>query len=100
MTFYRGSGPGGQHRNKRETAVRLTHTPTGTVVTASERRSQSMNRELAFARMAAAIAEKQRRRRRRVPTKPGRAVHQRRLANKRARSERKASRSWTYRNDE
>jgi len=53
---YRSSGPGGQHRNKTDSAVRLTHRPTGVVVTATERRSQHENRHRALARLRRAIA--------------------------------------------
>jgi hypothetical protein len=53
---YRASGPGGQHRNKTDSAVRLTHRPTGVVVTATERRSQHENRRRAIARLRKAIA--------------------------------------------
>ena len=53
---YRASGPGGQHRNKTESAIRLTHRPTGVAVTATERRSQHENRHRAIARLRKAIA--------------------------------------------
>jgi len=53
---YRASGPGGQHRNKTDSAVRLTHRPTGVAVTATERRSQHENRHRAIARLRKAIA--------------------------------------------
>jgi protein subunit release factor B len=47
----RGSGPGGQHRNKTESAVRLRHRETGIVAQASERRSQHQNMEVAAERL-------------------------------------------------
>jgi peptide chain release factor len=52
----RASGPGGQHVNRTESAVRVTHVPTGLQASASEERSQHRNRALAFARLQAAIA--------------------------------------------
>jgi hypothetical protein len=48
---FRGSGPGGQKADTTESAVRVTHEPTGISVTASERRSQQANRKKALRRL-------------------------------------------------
>jgi hypothetical protein len=53
---YRASGPGGQKRNKTESAVRLRHRPTGTIVIAEESRSQAENRVRGLKRMREALA--------------------------------------------
>ena len=55
-TRTRRSGPGGQHRNKVETAVVITHLPTGLSAEASERRSQAENRSVAIARLRLRLA--------------------------------------------
>ncbi|KAL9169393.1 hypothetical protein ABFS82_04G076800 [Erythranthe guttata] len=58
MDTYKVSGPGGQHRNKRESAVRLKHLPTGITAQASEDRSQHRNRAAALARLRTFLALK------------------------------------------
>ena len=83
LEFFIASGPGGQHRNKVETGVRLTHRPSGISVTATERRSQHANREVAFERMAARLEELQQVSPPRKPTRPTAASRERRLEAKR-----------------
>lgn len=50
--YFRGTGPGGQKRNKTSNCARCTHEPSGAVGEARESRSQRENREVAFGRMA------------------------------------------------
>jgi protein subunit release factor B len=92
VSFFVAGGPGGQHRNKVATGVRLLHRPSGLVITATERRSQSANREVAFVRLAERLEAASRRQAPRLATQPSRAVQARRRELKQRRSAVKAAR--------
>ncbi len=91
-TFFVGGGPGGQHRNKTESGVRLVHRPSGASVTATERRSQAQNRAAALERLRERLAPLAVRPKVRRPTRPTRGSQERRIAEKKRRGERKAGR--------
>jgi ribosome-associated protein len=93
LEFFIAGGPGGQHRNKVETGVRLTHRPSGLVVAATERRSQSANRDAAYQRMAEKLEAMQRVAKKRHATKPTAGSKRKRIEQKKKRGDVKKSRT-------
>jgi protein subunit release factor A len=79
IDVFTGGGPGGQHRNKTQNAVRLYHAPSGIIVTATEQRSLEVNRLTAFERLRARLSELNHVDKPRRPTRPSRGAKQRRL---------------------
>lgn len=80
---FRASGPGGQHVNKTNSALRLRHPPSGVVVIAEDTPSQHRNRDLAFERLIRRLKLLNHVPLKRVATRPTRASKERRLEAKR-----------------
>ena len=97
IDLFVASGPGGQHRNKTESGVRLVHRPTGTMVTATERRSQHENRSHALARLRERLEQLAFVAKPRRPTRRTRGSQERRLETKRrdaAVKQQRRSKDW------
>ena len=82
IDVFRASGPGGQHVNKTESALRLTHWPSGVVVTAQDSPSQHRNRDIAFERLAERLERLNFVPKKRVKTRPTLASKKRRIEGK------------------
>ena len=89
ISFYKSRGPGGQRKNKKETAVKITHIPTGITVRATEFRSQSKNRKLALKRLKEKIEKLNTPVKKRIPTKKPEKAKIKQIEEKRKRSEKK-----------
>ena len=92
IDVFRASGAGGQHVNKTESALRLTHWPSGVVVIAQDSPSQHRNREIAFRRLAERLERLNYVPKKRVPTKPSKAAKKRRLEAKKQTGQKKQAR--------
>ena len=93
ITFFRGSGKGGQNRNKVETGVRVRHIPSGIVLEADEERTQGQNRRIAFERLKQRLEKLNKPRKvRKMSTKLPAKAKAKRLREKRIQSRKKESR--------
>jgi ribosome-associated protein len=97
---YRASGPGGQHVNKTNSAIRITHEPSGVVVIAQDSSSQFRNKELAFERLIEKLKKLNHVPKKRFATKPSRASKERRIETKKTRAVVKTGRSKKVNIDE
>jgi ribosome-associated protein len=93
VEVFRASGPGGQHVNKTQSALRLTHLPSGVVAMSQDSPSQFRNRETAFKRLIERLKRLNHVPKKRVATKPSFGSKQRRIETKKLRASTKRTRA-------
>jgi ribosome-associated protein len=92
VEYFIASGPGGQHRNKTASGVRLTHPPTELSISATERRSQVLNKSVALERLREGLKALTYVPKVRKATKPSKGAQKRRIENKKRTGQKKALR--------
>jgi ribosome-associated protein len=100
VEVFRASGPGGQHVNKTESALRLKHPPSGVLVIAQDSPSQHRNRETAFARLIEKLEKLNYVKPKRHKTRPTLSSVKKRLESKTKRSTVKTGRSKRVAHDD
>ena len=95
ITHFKGSGPGGQNRNKRLTGIRMIHIATGLVVVCTERRSQGQNLSAAYERLEEKVQKFFHKPKARHDTRRTRGSVERRLTGKKSQSKIKKMRGKT-----
>ena len=86
---FRAGGKGGQHLNKTESAVRMTHLPTGVVVTCQDERSQYQNKRKCLLQLREKLVALNYRPPKRIPTRKPRSAKEKILETKRKQSQKK-----------
>ncbi|MDD5618604.1 MAG: peptide chain release factor-like protein [Candidatus Omnitrophica bacterium] len=100
IEYYKSSGPGGQHKNKRFTAVKVVHLPTGIFSLAAEQRSQAQNKKIALERLKEKIERLTRKKKARIVIAIPQKVKERILDKKRKHSQKKLLRKKVRQDEE